>query len=45
MRRDVKESIKHWEEAGGPELILNNVGPVINEANPEARTEMLNWIL
>lgn len=46
MRKDVKESLIRWTDAAeGPEIILNQVGDIINENNPEGRTEMMTWTI
>lgn len=34
-----------WAEHVGPEVIINNVGPMLTQENPELRTEALKWIL
>jgi hypothetical protein len=34
-----------WAEHVGPEVIINNVGPMLTQENPELRTEALKWII
>lgn len=34
-----------WGDAMGPENMINFVGPLVVQENPELRTEALGWII
>jgi hypothetical protein len=34
-----------WAEHAGPEVIINNLGPMLTQENPELRSEALKWII
>lgn len=34
-----------WAEHAGAEVIINNVGPMLTQENPELRSEALKWII
>lgn len=45
VRNEVVAAMNKWAEAVGPEVIINNIAPVLTIENPEARTEIFRWIL
>jgi hypothetical protein len=45
VRNEVVGAMNKWAEAVGPEVIINNIAPVLTVENPEARTEIFRWIL
>lgn len=34
-----------WADQVGPEVVINNVGPMVIQENPELRNEALTWII
>jgi len=38
-------SVDKWSEAIGPEAIINALGAIVVQDNPELRTEALSWII
>ena len=34
-----------WAEHVGPEIIINNLAPMLTQENPELRSESLKWII
>lgn len=45
VRADAIACMDKWAEHAGPEVIINNVGPMLTQENPELRTEALKWII
>ena len=45
VRGDAIACMDKWAEHVGPEVIINNVGPMLTTENPELRTEALKWII
>lgn len=45
VRQDIVASVDKWSEAIGPEAIINALGAIVVQDNPELRTEALSWII
>jgi hypothetical protein len=45
VRQNVVTSMNKWAEAIGAHNVINQLGPVILDPNPEARSEGMTWIL
>lgn len=45
VRGDAISCMDKWAEHAGPEVIINNLGPLLTQENPELRTEALKWII
>lgn len=45
VRGDAIACMDKWAEHVGPEVIINNVGPMLTQENPELRSEALKWII
>jgi hypothetical protein len=45
VRGDAISCMDKWAEHVGPEVIINNLGPLLVQENPELRTEGLKWII
>lgn len=44
VRNDVTAAMNKWKDAVGAEVVINQLGPVLEIENPEARTESFKWI-
>jgi len=45
VRNEVIQSMNKWKEAIGAENVINQLGPILETENPEARNEGLKWIM
>lgn len=45
VRGDALACMDKWAEHVGPEIILNNLGVMLTQENPELRTEGLKWMI
>ena len=45
VRGDAIACMDKWAEHVGAEVIINNVGPMLTQENPELRSEALKWII
>lgn len=45
VRNDAINCMDKWAEHVGPEVIINNLTPMLVQENPELRTEALKWII
>ena len=45
VRADVVSAMNKWGEHVGPEVVINNVIPMLLTENPELRDEALKWVL
>ena len=45
VRADVVATMDKWAEHAAPEIVLNNVIPMLSQENPEMRDETLKWVL
>jgi hypothetical protein len=45
VRGDAVACMDKWAEHVAPEVIINNVAPLLTTENPELRTEALKWII
>lgn len=45
IRSETVVAMDRIAEAAGPELVLNNVAPLLEKDNPDMRSELLGWIM